>query len=68
VEIYGPVPGDLAQGLESEIVKLLRLAGAKMRNKQGEQTDDKRTEAWVRGSFPITNLKHLLKLARDVET
>lgn len=65
LEIYGPVPGDLAQNLESQIINLLRRSGAIMRNKRGEFRESKRTEAWVRNSFPITSLKELLKLVRD---
>lgn len=68
LEVYGPIPGDIAQDLETQLVNLLKLSGAKMRNKRGEQQDDKRTEAWVRTSFPVTSLKHLLKLARDAAT
>jgi uncharacterized Zn-finger protein len=65
LEVYGPVPGDIAQNLESQMIKLLGLSGALMRNKRGELREDKRTEAWVRSSFPVTSLKQLLKLARD---
>lgn len=66
-EIYGPISGDVAQHLESQIVRLLERSGASMRNKKGLQQDFKRTEAWVKSSYPISNLKNLLKLARDAE-
>jgi hypothetical protein len=67
LEIYGPVSGDIAQQLESQIVRLLERSGANMRNKKGLQQEFKRTEAWVKSSYPISNLRNLLKLARDAE-
>ena len=76
LDLKGPYQGDVAQGWENSILKLLRTKNVKYgqpkdrRMKNNEDNSLNRNlvlESWVKSSYDVSSLKELMEQVRNEE-
>lgn len=67
LDIRGPMKGELAQTLETQMLRALKLRGASFSNTNSEPKFDGYSEAWTRTSLAVTTLKQVLSWVYEDE-
>ena len=66
LDLLGPIDGLLARNWETSILKYISSKGGKMGKESGVLKFDGYTEAWLRSSFEVSNLRTIMGQIRDL--
>lgn len=67
LDIRGPMKGELAQTLETQMLRVLKSRGADFSNASGGPKFDGYSEAWTKTSLNVINLKQILGWVHEEE-
>jgi hypothetical protein len=67
LDLMGPIDGLLARNWESSILEHVSKNGGVMGKQSGVKKFDGYTEAWMRSSFKIYNLRSIMEKIREIE-
>lgn len=68
IDIIGPIKGDKAKSIESQLLRYLKFKKVKTANKLGGKKFDGWTEAWNRSTFEVKSIKEIMRLTKESET
>ena len=68
LDVRGPMKGELAQTLETRILRALKTRGANFSNVGGGPKFDGYSESWTRTSLSVNNLKQILEWVHEDES
>jgi hypothetical protein len=65
LEVRGPMDGQLAADLETDMLRVAKRRGAVFANKAGVKRFDGWSEAWTKASFSVTSIRELIDLVYE---
>jgi hypothetical protein len=68
LDIRGPMKGELAQTLETQMLRALRSRGADFSNVGGRPKFDGHSESWTKTSLNVDSLKQILEWVYEDES
>lgn len=66
-ELRGPLDGLITQKLERDVLKMLKLSGADLKNSKVVGKFDGYSESWSATTFPAKSIKELIRLTEEFE-
>ena len=66
-ELRGPMDGLITQKWERDILKMLKLRGADLKNSKVVGKFDGYSESWSNSTFPVNSIKELMRLTKEME-
>lgn len=67
LELRGPMDGLATQDLETSLLRMLKIKGAKLSHREVAGKFDGYSEAWMEQSYPVKSLKELIENLREFE-
>ena len=65
LEVRGPMDGQLAADLETDMLRVAKRRGAVFANKAGVKRFDGWSEAWTKASFSVSSIRELIELVYE---
>ena len=65
LEVRGPMDGQLAADLETDMLRVAKRRGAVFANKAGVKRFDGWSEAWTKASFSVSSIRELIDLVYE---